>query len=138
MSPEVQTIDATRSWLKTLLKTDDRPTALFSLNNRTSMHLLKLLPEMQLRIPENVALIGFDDFELASLMTPPLTAIAQCPTEMAQRAPTLLFERIANNDNSGRTPAKVVLLVRLVIRSSCGCVSSLGEMPSCRNPEVSA
>jgi LacI family transcriptional regulator len=80
---------------------------------------------MHLRIPEDVALIGFDDFELAGLVSPSITTVAQSPVEMAQRASTLLFERIANNGMNGYTAAKVVLPVRLIIRNSCGCIAGL-------------
>jgi len=54
---------------------------------------------------------------------PSLTAVAQSPVEMAQRASALLFERIANNGKDGYTAAKMVLPVRLIIRNSCGCIS---------------
>ena len=123
VSPPLETTDAIQTWLEELFKTGNRPTAIFSLNHRTSTCLLNVLPAMHLRIPEDVALIGFDDFELAGMVTPSLTTVAQSPVEMAQRASVLLFERIANNGKDGYTAAKMVLPVRLIIRNSCGCIS---------------
>jgi LacI family transcriptional regulator len=123
VSPIVETLDATRFWLEKILKTEDHPTAFFSLNHRTSTYLLQLLPAMHFRVPKDIALIGFDDFELAHIVAPPLTTVAQSPVEIAQRASALLFERIANGDKTGFPPVKVALPVKLIIRTSCGCGS---------------
>ena len=66
--------------------------------------------------------IGFDDFDLAGVLAPPLTVIAQSPVELARRATSLLFEQIqADQKTTARMPAKILLPVELKIRSSCGC-----------------
>jgi LacI family transcriptional regulator len=98
-----------------------RPTALFSLNHRTSVYLLQALVEQEIKIPDDMAIIGFDDFDLAGVFTPPLSTVAQSPVEMARRATALLFEGI-RGAMSGVQPAsaKLVLPTKLKIRASCG------------------
>ena len=115
------TLDDIRQWLVEILASKNRPTAIFSLNHRTSVFMLQALREQNIRIPDDMALVGFDDFDLASVVTPPLTTIAQSPVELARRSMTLLLERINGaKDGLLSSPAKILLPVRLVIRSSCG------------------
>ena len=67
-----------------------------------------------LRIPEDIAVVGFDDVPLASYCTPPLTTVRVPAVEMGRRAGELLFERI-----NGQLAEKHVLLdTELVIRAS--------------------
>ena len=83
--------------------------------------MLQALRERQLKIPQDMALVGFDDFDLAAVVSPPLTAIAQSPVELARRSMTLLLERIQGaNEGTRSSPAKILLPVKLMIRSSCG------------------
>jgi LacI family transcriptional regulator len=118
----VSTLEGTREWLQTVLNASDRPTAIFSLNHRTSTFLLQALSEAGIAVPESMAIIGFDDFDLASLMSPPLTTVSQSPVEMAKRAMALLIDRIADHSRGTEfVPAKVVLPVTLTVRASCGC-----------------
>ena len=119
------TLDGVRDWLTNALKAKDRPTAIFALNHRTSTFLIQALNEQRVKIPAEMALIGFDDFELANVLSPPLTTVAQSPVELATRATALLMERIKGQQNSAQddpafTPAKILLPTRLQIRSSCG------------------
>ena len=113
--------DVTR-WLLNVLASKAPPTAIFSLNHRTSTFLLRALYELKIRVPEEIALIGFDDFELATVVTPPLTTMAQSPVELATRSMNLLLERVGGH--KGReahfSPAKIVLPVTLMVRASCG------------------
>jgi len=62
-----------------------------------------------------VALIGFDEFELADKLTPPVSVVAQDPAAIEATAAQLLFTRI-NGDTS--PPHDVLLLIRLIARAS--------------------
>jgi LacI family transcriptional regulator len=118
----VGTLEATRAWLRTALQSAEKPTAIFSMNHRSSVFLLQALAEAGLAIPQDMAIVGFDDFDLAALLTPPLTAVAQSPVDLAMRAMTLLMERIADQRRGAEhVPAKIVLPVTLMVRGSCGC-----------------
>ena len=115
------TLEGVREWLSNVFASKTRPTAIFSLNHRTSIFLLQALADLEIRIPQDMALVGFDDFDLANLITPPLTTVSQPPVELARRAMTLLLERIQKtHDGIDSSPAKILLPVKLMIRASCG------------------
>ncbi len=119
--PELPMFGDIYEWIAKIGKTKDRPTAIFSLNHRTSADLVRALAMTKLVIPEDIALIGFDDFDLAGVLPSPLTVITQSPEELARRAASLLFEQIQEEQKAVRIPAKVFLPVELKIRASCGC-----------------
>jgi LacI family transcriptional regulator len=115
------TLDDVKVWVKNTMTSRDRPTAVFSLNHRTSSFLLRAFAEQHVRVPQDIALIGFDDFDLADIVSPPLTAVSQSPVELARRSITLLMERIQGGQTgSSFAPAKIVLPTRLIVRASCG------------------
>jgi LacI family transcriptional regulator len=98
------------------------PTAIFSLNNVTTMNVLQVLQRDKIRVPEDVAIIGFDDFEMAALLGVPLTAVRQPAAELGRSATRLLLDWI-----NARTPdlhtvnPRIILPTELIIRRSCGC-----------------
>jgi len=117
----LSSLDAVRHWLADALSAKTPPTAIFSLNHRTSAFILQSLSERKIRIPEDMALIGFDEFDLAAIVSPPLTTVAQSPVELTRRSMTLLFEGIQKtHDGVVSSPAKVLLPVKLMVRGSCG------------------
>jgi LacI family transcriptional regulator len=119
---EIETLEDTLKLVRRWKKSAERPTAIFSLNNVTTQHLLWALRETGLTIPRNMALIGFDDLELGALLSPPLTVIRQPASNVGVQASKLLFERIAAAKRpDGGFGIKLVLPVEFVIRASCGC-----------------
>ena len=95
------------------------PTALFSLNELTTLGTVEAFAERGIQMPGQVAFIGFDDIQLGSYLDPPLTAVVQPAFEIGERAATRLLERI---DATDKLPPKRFLLdASLVIRGSCGC-----------------
>jgi LacI family transcriptional regulator len=96
----------------------NRPTAIASGNNLATIGVLKAVRDLGLRIPEDLALIGFDDFEWADCFEPRLTVIAQPTEQIGQRAAELLAERIREPEG---TPKSIRLAPTLVVRHSCGC-----------------
>jgi LacI family transcriptional regulator len=106
------------SWMRA----KDRPSAVFSLNNVTTLRVLQSFKEEGLKIPEAIAIVGFDDFSLAPLLSPPLTAIRQPAHVLGTQAAELLFGHIENSeDDQERTGIKMVLPVEFIVRTSCGC-----------------
>jgi len=97
--------------LDTFLSLADPPTAIFSGNNRWSVLLLRTLTEVH----RSMAFVGFDDFELAELLVPGRTVMAQDPAEIGRMAVQMLFDRI----EGARTPPRIVQLrSELVSRGS--------------------
>src|SRR5205807_6852711 len=96
------------------------------------------------RVPEQAAVVGFDDIFPASLCVPPLTTVHQPMRLLGERACTRLLDRIARPNMS---PKVELLPTELVLRSSCGCppgtvtrrpVSPLGARRSAPGPAAPA
>ena len=104
-------VEACVEALRELFSLPDAPTALFTTNSRTTKAVLGALRLMG----ESRALVGFDDFALADLLTPPVTTIAQDPWILGEAAADLLFERIAG---LGGPERHIVLGTRLITRGS--------------------
>lgn len=102
-----------------------RPTAIFSLSHITTRHLLNALQGLHITVPQKMALVGFDDLDLAPLLFPSLTVVRQPAIDLGTQAARLLFERINGTKSPGHVfGIKLVLPVEFVIRSSCGCSSA--------------
>ncbi|MFZ0746744.1 MAG: LacI family DNA-binding transcriptional regulator [Terracidiphilus sp.] len=107
------------STIRGILDRKNPPTAIFTSNNLISRHAVHALAHLKVRIPDAVALVGFDDFETANILNPALTVVRQPITDMARMGANILFSRLLNNDMSDRGK-HIVLPVELVIRESCG------------------
>ena len=101
-----------------LLKAPEPPTAFFAWNNLATVGVLSALSHVGLRVPDDVAVIGFDDFELGALLYPRLTLVRQPAAALGRHAAELLFERLKGRQFPYR---RVVLDTELMIRDSCGC-----------------
>ena len=105
--------------LSELFGSPGRPDALFTANNASTIWVIEALREMKIGIGEKLALVGFDDVEFYSLLTPPITAVSQPAAELARMSARLLLQRI-NGELTGPS-IRTVLPVTLLIRESCGC-----------------
>ena len=98
-----------------------RPTALFAANNLIGIGTLKALQEMGLRVPEDIAVVSFDDLPSNLIISPFLTVASQPVYEMSQKATELLISRInCNNPDKKYKSQNIVLPVELIVRSSSG------------------
>jgi LacI family transcriptional regulator len=98
------------------------PTAFFCGNNMVSRGLIRSLRKLGVEAPRDVAVIGFDDLELADMLVPSLTVIRQPVEQLGKVAAEVLFNQL--NMPSTKRPksgTRTTLKVELVIRSSCGC-----------------
>ncbi len=100
-----------------LLAASSRPTALVAISDLLAMGVMQAARRLQLRIPDDIALVGVDDIPLLGVVSPPLTSVALPARAMGAEAMTTL-DRIWAGE--ARTPRRVVLRARLVIRESCG------------------
>jgi len=105
------------------LRSSRPPTALFSMNNVATINVLLTLQRENIPVPQEVAIVGFDDFDLAPLLAVPLTAVRQPAAQLGRSATRLLLEwiRRAPGSDLRSLHARVVLPTELVIRRSCGC-----------------
>jgi DNA-binding LacI/PurR family transcriptional regulator len=98
-----------------LLALDPPPDAIFAGNNTLGIGAIRAIKELGCRIPEDVAVIMFDDVYLAESLEPPITVIAQPTEQIGTVAAQLLLERI---DDPGRPPREVLLKPQLIVRGS--------------------
>jgi LacI family transcriptional regulator len=101
-----------------LLDLDRRPDAVFCTNNFMTLGMIQAMLEGGLQCPEDMAVVGFDDFPWAAAFRPRLTVISQPAYEIGREAAMLLFDRISGR-RSGPT-VQMVLNATLIVRDSCG------------------
>jgi LacI family transcriptional regulator len=102
--------------MRSLLSLECPPTAVFAANDLMAMGAYLAIKEASLKIPEDVAVIGFDNIPTAKLVSPPLTTIDQFQHRAGQRAAEMLFERMdGNSPISGRSEE---LPHQLIVRAS--------------------
>jgi LacI family transcriptional regulator len=110
--------DGGRAAMERLLDTAEPPTAVVSGNNLMTIGILRAIAARGLRVPGDVALAGFDDFDWAELFHPRLTVIAQPTSRLGRRAVELLLSRLENPQLPPRT---IRLEAAFRRRESCGC-----------------
>jgi LacI family transcriptional regulator len=95
-----------------------RPDAVVCANDQMAIGVLRALTAAGVRVPDGVAVTGFDDLYPARHVDPPLTTVHQPMYLIGERACARLLDRIAH---PGLSPAVQLLPTELVLRSSCGC-----------------
>jgi LacI family transcriptional regulator len=108
---------------KSLLAQDNRPTGLLVANNLMALGTMRAASELKLRVPDELAIVAFDDTEWAPYLAPPLTTVAHDTQELGRIAAELLERRVGD---PGRSAVTVLLPPRLVVRGSCGSDHSPG------------
>lgn len=101
-----------------LLNLSDPPTAIFCSNDAMTIGALQALRDAGRRVPDDVAIVAFDDFEWADMFTPSMTVAAQPAYTVGAEAVRLLDLRLRNDESPAQT---VRLPAEVVHRTSCGC-----------------
>lgn len=96
----------------------ERPDAIFSLSQNSTLVVLSELRRQAIRVPEDVTLVGFDDAEWMRITWPSITAVAQPVNDMAERAVATLLARV-ESDN-WRFPVQHMEPCEMLIRQSSG------------------
>jgi DNA-binding LacI/PurR family transcriptional regulator len=94
------------------------PRAVVAVNDPAAFGAMKAIEEHQLRIPMDIAIVGFSDDIRAALVTPPLTTVRQPAYEVGKRAAQKLLELI---DGRSTSVEEIIINTEQVIRTSCGC-----------------
>jgi LacI family transcriptional regulator len=102
--------------MKMLIQKNDLPQAVFCFNDPTALGALRAIKEEGLKCPEDIALVGFSETELAQLVDPPLTSVEQPTFEMGEVAARLLIEQITQNPPP--VPETICLTAKLNVRKS--------------------
>ena len=117
--------------MQRILGSGARPTALFAGNDTIAMGAMLALREAGLSVPEDVAVVGYDDLPVASYTCPPLTTIRTHALEQGR-----LLARAAIALMNGEKPQQDVVPLELIVRNSCG--AKRDESGSIRSPAVRA
>lgn len=115
---EAENYDETGGYqgMRRLLLLRERPTAVFAANDLMAIGAMKAIRDSGLHVPQDIALVGFDDIPAAQLISPALTTIHQDQAGMGRKAADLLIQRL-----EGKAPAQgqsVEMPYELIIRES--------------------
>jgi LacI family transcriptional regulator len=100
-----------------VLELEDRPTAIFAVNDMTAFGVINKLLSCGIRVPEDISVIGFDNIDMSSMIHPPLTTVNQPAYETGRQASRLLLDGI---ESGGSEDMSMTLEPTLIIRSSVG------------------
>ncbi len=113
--------------IQAMLDSAQPPDAIFTLKNSITISAFEAMQKLGVAIPDSIALLGYDDFELAETVRPSITVVRQPIEEIGRMAAEILFEELQRGGSRGRAvehrPREVQLGTRLVRRNSCGCTS---------------
>jgi LacI family transcriptional regulator len=98
-----------------ILKMNPRPTAIFALNDLMALGALRAAAEAGCSVPRDLAVVGYDDLEIARFTNPPLTTIAQPKKQVGAQAVNLLVDRISRKNGP---PRRLRLAPELIVRRS--------------------
>ncbi|WP_276354531.1 LacI family DNA-binding transcriptional regulator [Cohnella caldifontis] len=104
--------------MRRMLDLPDRPTACFVSSDPMAIGALRALRERGVRVPDEMAVVGFDDIEVSAFVTPPLSTVKAYPEEIGRAAVGLLADRFEGRE----TPQKVVVGTKLIVRESSNAV----------------
>jgi LacI family transcriptional regulator len=93
------------------------PQAIFAGSDEAAMGAYMALNQAGIRIPQKVAVVGFDDMTMARYLNPPLTTV-RAPTEQVGK---IAVQQLVRLIQTGETETQILLPTELVVRSSCGC-----------------
>lgn len=103
--------------VKKLLSLNDPPTAIFAVSDTLAIGAIKALKNAGYRVPQDMAVIGFNDTPLAQVIDPPLTTISAPSFELGQSATQILIKLINKEPIEQK---QIILSTSLKIRQSCG------------------
>ncbi len=104
-----------------VLQSKNVPSAILCVNDESAIGALKAIQEAELKVPDDISIVGFDDIDWAAHTNPPLTTVKVQKEKMGRMAIDFLIRQIENKEFLG---AEVVVPTELIIRSSCAKPSS--------------
>lgn len=99
-------------------------TAIFATSDMMAVGALKAVREQSLRVPQDVAVVGFDDVPIAAAVEPALTTVRQPIEDMGSMAADLLLNLLETPEDAQPPAHRIILPAQLVIRDSCGALQA--------------
>jgi LacI family transcriptional regulator len=103
---------------KELMNMKDKPQAIYCANSNMLIGCLRYINTTKIKIPEDISIVTFDDYDFISAMNPPVTSLKSIVPEMGTLAAQLLLDRINGKKNDYK---EIKLDSDIMIRKSCGC-----------------
>lgn len=112
---------------KALLKSKPLPSAILALSDTILLGVLKALKEANMRIPDDISVVSFDNSNYLDYLQTPITSVAQPITQIAQLAVTLLLEQLSEDFHTSEVQNNKVLLLdsELILRTSVKNLSTI-------------
>ncbi len=111
------TMEKVNIYINHLLNLPNPPDALFAINDPTAIEAIQIIKKRGLRIPEDIAVVGFSNDQISGLIEPSLTTVSQPVTQMGETAADLLLQLIKTDINQWK-PITKILNTELIIRKS--------------------
>lgn len=105
------------SQYEAFLARPERPSAIFAVNDDIALMLMQAAQRCGIRVPHDLAIVGFDDLSFAAHLSPPLTTVSQPRMDVGLRAGNQLINRI---EGQGGPKKQIELPTSLIVRGSCG------------------
>lgn len=119
LGDEVWSVESGRSAADALLALPEAPTGLAAASDTLALGAISAARAAGLRVPEDVAVVSFDDLFFGDLLDPPITALARAESKLGELAASLLLHALRTG--SVGPPTEVRVPVELIVRRSCGC-----------------
>ncbi len=119
MVAETQSDEGVKLAVQGLMNNPEPPTAIFAYQDSLAALVYKHLANAGISIPLEMTVVGFDDIDLASYLSPQLTTVGGHIEPLASEFVKLLIERI-RNQREGNEPDHIVAIPKVIVRSSCG------------------
>jgi DNA-binding LacI/PurR family transcriptional regulator len=103
--------------MRDLLQQRPLPSAVFGMNDMMALGAMRAIHEAGLRIPQDIAVVGYDDMRFAEFLSPPLTTVHAPEVEYGETIGRLLLDIL---EKKAPEKADIVLQTKLVVRDSCG------------------
>ncbi|WP_319510263.1 LacI family DNA-binding transcriptional regulator [uncultured Draconibacterium sp.] len=103
--------------IKKIIRSKERPDAIFCANDTTALSTIIYLKEKGIKVPEDIAIVGFSNEPFSELVTPSISTIKQPGFEMGQKAAELLIKQISSKTKS-KTYETIMMETELIVRDS--------------------
>lgn len=118
------TLESGRKEALMMLKASPRPEAVYAFTDFLALGALQAAQELELRVPEDLAIIGYDDYPMASMVHPKLTTFRHPDDAVAARAAEVLIDLLASK-NQPNGLVQEFIEPKLIVRESCGAPASM-------------
>jgi LacI family transcriptional regulator len=98
----------------------ERPTAVFAASDSMAIGAIRAIRAAGLSVPEDIAVVGFDDIPMALTVDPQLTTVRQPIERLGHLAVEVLIQRLEQEDGQAASIQRIVLPTELIVRKSCG------------------